>query len=84
MEEKQGILELCTAEMQVGNVTLQYIDAKTGEVKAEGVTRPDIILRQLCTRPGQVGLATATSSILDRFIVRYCIFFLIFPPFPLF
>lgn len=40
--------------MVVGNLNLRFVDRKTGEVREEGATRPEVILRQLATRQGQV------------------------------
>jgi hypothetical protein len=40
---------------QVGRINLRFVDRETGEGREEGATRPDVILRQMSTRPGQVG-----------------------------
>lgn len=42
------------AEAVVNRVSLKYVDAKTGEARDEGRTRPEVVLRQLATRPGRV------------------------------
>jgi hypothetical protein len=42
------------AEAVVNRVALKYVDAKTGEARDEGRTRPEVVLRQLATRPGRV------------------------------
>lgn len=41
--------------LQVGRINLRFVDRETGEGREEGATRPDVILRQMSTRPGQVG-----------------------------
>ena len=51
-----GVAEVKLAEMQVNSVNLRFKDPKTGEAREEGSTRPDIILRHLCTKPGQVNV----------------------------
>ena len=57
MALRGGVAEVKLAEMQVNSVNLRFKDPKTGEVREEGSTRPDIILRHLCTKPGQVSTA---------------------------
>ena len=54
VELKGGVAEVAVAEMQVASVGLRFINAKTGEARDEGATRPDIVLRHLTTRPGRV------------------------------
>jgi hypothetical protein len=49
-----NVVQLKVAEMTVGTVNLRFVDRKTGETKEDGATRPDVILRNLSTRPGQV------------------------------
>ena len=41
------------AEMLVGRMSLKYQDKKTGDIKDEGKTKPEVIMRQLSTKPGQ-------------------------------
>ena len=48
------VAKVKVAEMLVGRMNLQYQDKKTGDIKDEGTTRPEVIMRQLCTRSGQV------------------------------
>lgn len=48
------IARIKVGEATVNRVSLRYIDPETGESREEGKTKPDIILRQLSTRPGQV------------------------------
>ena len=48
------VVKLRMAEMLVGRMNLKYQDKKTGDIKDEGTTKPEVIMRQLCTRPGQV------------------------------
>lgn len=54
MELKGGVAEVSVAEMQVASIGLRFVNSKTGEAREEGSTRPDIVLRHLCTRPGRV------------------------------
>jgi len=48
------IARVRVGEAVVNRVTLRYIDPESGESREEGKTKPDIIMRQLLTRPGQV------------------------------
>lgn len=50
---KDGLVEMRVGEAEVGQINLKFLD-KEGAVKSEGSTRPDIILRHLTTKPGQV------------------------------
>ena len=54
MRVDDGVVNLTLAEMLVGKLNLKFEDKKTGDVGDAGKTRPDIILRQLNTKPGQV------------------------------
>lgn len=47
------VLNLRMAEMIVRSMDLKYQDKKTGDIKDEGATKPEVIMRQLCTKPGQ-------------------------------
>lgn len=49
-----GIAQVQLAEMVVSGLALRYVDRKSGEARDEGRTRPEVIMRQLTTRPGQV------------------------------
>lgn len=51
---EDGVVEVRLAEATVERLQLRFQDAKTGESREEGTTRPEVILRQLCTTPGQV------------------------------
>lgn len=42
------------ATWQVGKLNLKFQDKKTGDIKDVGKTRPEVILRQLSTKPGEV------------------------------
>ena len=53
MDMENGLVDLKFSEMVVNNVNLRFMDRKTGESKEEGATRPEVIMRQLTTRPGQ-------------------------------
>jgi outer membrane protein insertion porin family len=48
------VAQVRLAEANVNRITLKYVDPKTGESREEGRTAPDVILRQLTTRPGHV------------------------------
>ncbi|XWS71140.1 hypothetical protein CRYUN_Cryun03dG0113200 [Craigia yunnanensis] len=48
-----GIIRLQVAEAEVNNISLRFLDRKTGE-PIEGKTKPETILRQLTTKKGQV------------------------------
>ncbi|CAN8300689.1 unnamed protein product [Cochlearia groenlandica] len=48
-----GIVKLQVAEAEVNNISIRFLDRKTGE-PAKGKTRPETILRQLTTKKGQV------------------------------
>ena len=53
VEMQDDVVRLRMAEMLVGRMNLKYQDKKTGDIKDEGATKPEVIMRQLCTRPGQ-------------------------------
>jgi hypothetical protein len=53
VDDAGGVISVRLAEMVVGALNLKYVDRKTGEAREEGATRPEVILRQLATRPGQ-------------------------------
>ncbi|XP_022148761.1 outer envelope protein 80, chloroplastic [Momordica charantia] len=48
-----GILSLQVSEAEVNNISIRFLDKKTGEPIA-GNTKPETILRQLTTKKGQV------------------------------
>ncbi|KAK4787965.1 hypothetical protein SAY86_019284 [Trapa natans] len=48
-----GILKLHVAEAEVNNISIRFLDRKTGE-PTTGKTKPETILRQLTTKKGQV------------------------------
>ncbi|XP_058081687.1 outer envelope protein 80, chloroplastic isoform X2 [Magnolia sinica] len=48
-----GILRLLVSEAEVNNITIRFLDRRTGE-PTTGKTRPETILRQLTTKKGQV------------------------------
>ena len=54
VDDSSGVINVRLSEMVVGNLNLRFVDRKTSEVREEGATRPEVILRQLATRPGQV------------------------------
>ena len=49
----ENVVQLHIPESKVGKINVHFQDNKTGEVK-EGKTKPDIIMRSLGTKPGQV------------------------------
>lgn len=49
-----GQVELKAAEAQVATINLKYVDSKTGEVREEGKTKPQTILRYMTTKPGRI------------------------------
>ena len=51
---KDDVAQLNVAEMHVNNINMQWQDRETGETSNEGKTKPDIVLRHLTTKPGQV------------------------------
>ncbi|XP_026425096.1 outer envelope protein 80, chloroplastic-like isoform X2 [Papaver somniferum] len=48
-----GIIKLQVSEAEVNNISIRFLDRKTGE-PTTGKTRPETILRQLTTKKGQV------------------------------
>lgn len=50
---EDDVVRLKMAEMLVGRMSLKYQDKKTGDIRDEGKTKPEVIMRQLCTKPGQ-------------------------------
>jgi outer membrane protein insertion porin family len=59
-----GVVEIKAAEAVVNRIDLKYIDKKTGEMRDEGRTQPQIITRYMNTRPGRVySLKEAQSDI---------------------
>ena len=61
VELRGGVAEVAVAEMQVASVGLRFVNAKTGEVREDGGTRPDVVLRHLTTRPGRVSSCLALA-----------------------
>ena len=57
-----GVAQVQLAEMVVSGLALRYVDRKSGEARDEGRTRPEVIMRQLTTRPGQVGRQVARAG----------------------
>ena len=67
VDMENGVVDLQFSEMVVNAVNLRFTDRKTGEIKEGGATRPEVILRQLTTRPGQVrGKAVDRLSLLGQ------------------
>lgn len=59
---EEGIVKLKMAEMQVGKLDLQFEDKKTGDIRLHGKTKPEVILRQLLTKQGEVGAHVSWHS----------------------
>ena len=70
VDMENGTVDLRFSEMIVNNLNLRFVDRKTGESKEEGATRPDVILRQLSTRPGQVGSGSGWPFRASSFCAR--------------
>lgn len=71
VDDASGVINVRLSEMVVGNLNLRFVDRKTSEVREEGATRPEVILRQLSTRPGQVwAVWTAAMWICRRSAAR--------------
>lgn len=62
VEMDNEVATLKMAEMLVGRVNLKYQDKKTGDIKDEGATKPEVIMRQLCTKVGQVSFTSHSLS----------------------
>ena len=62
VEMEDDVVKLKMAEMLVGRMILKYQDKKTGDIKDEGKTKPEVIMRQLCTKPGQACFLLASCS----------------------
>ena len=70
VDDTGGVINVKLAEMVVGNLNLRYVDRKTGEVREEGATRPEVVLRQLATRPGQVCTSCDAALCLSVMLLR--------------
>lgn len=57
-----NVAELQVSEMKINSINLRFEDRNTGEVREEGKTRPEVVLRQLRSTPGQVGYAPPCLS----------------------
>ena len=61
--------ELQVSEMTINDIHLRFVDRVTGETKDEGKTKPEVILRQVLSQPGQVSprlaFGTAWFSLLQ-------------------
>ncbi len=57
-----GVVDVRLAEMVVAGLALRYVDRKSGEARDEGRTRPEVVMRQLTTRPGQARRPQAGAS----------------------
>jgi hypothetical protein len=72
VDDTGGVINVKLAEMVVGNLNLRYVDRKTGEVREEGATRPEVVLRQLATRPGQVSFLSLCCAALPASLSTGC------------
>ena len=50
----ENTAEVQISEMTINSINLRFEDRKSGEVKDEGKTKPEVILRQVLSQPGQV------------------------------
>jgi hypothetical protein len=57
----------------VGRINLRFVDRETGEGREEGATRPEVILRQMSTRPGQVPCVLHVIAAATRARVDLCV-----------
>lgn len=48
------VARIKVGEATINRVMLRYIDTETGESREEGKTKPDIIMRQIATRAGEI------------------------------
>lgn len=46
-------LKIKVDEVVVNDINLRFENQKSGEVKAEGKTKPDVILRHILSQPGK-------------------------------
>lgn len=65
VDMEQDVVRLKMSEMLVGRMNLKYHDKKTGDIRDEGATKPEVIMRQLCTKPGQASLLVAFCLFLN-------------------
>lgn len=54
-ELEGGIIKLKATEIVINSIKLRWKDKATGEVREEGKTKPEVVMRQLGSQPGQVG-----------------------------
>ena len=54
-ELEGGIIKLKATEIIINSIKLRWKDKATGEVREEGKTKPEVVMRQLGSQPGQVG-----------------------------
>ena len=47
-------LKIKVDEVVVNGINLRFENRKSGEVRAEGKTKPDVILRHILSQPGKV------------------------------
>lgn len=51
-----GTLKIKVDEVVVNGINLRFENRKSGEVRAEGKTKPDVILRHILSQPGKASL----------------------------
>ena len=51
--------ELQVSEMTINDIHLRFVDRTSGETRDEGKTKPEVILRQVLSQPGQVSTRLA-------------------------
>lgn len=56
VREAAGVVTVDVEEYTVQNVHLRFVDPKSEEPLSQGATRPEVLRRLLCNKPGQVGV----------------------------
>ena len=67
----ENTAELQISEMTISSINLRFEDRKTGEVKDEGKTKPEIILRQVLSQPGHVRTQFSSYTRLDDLLLLW-------------
>ena len=60
----ENTAEVQISEMTINSINLRFEDRKSGDVKDEGKTKPEVILRQVLSQPGQVLTASLVLTLL--------------------
>ena len=64
-----GTLKIKVDEVVVNDINLRFENRKSGEVRAEGKTKPDVILRHILSQPGKV--RPQNPALKDRSLCLY-------------